>query len=90
MSEESLGYFFSKMPFQDLIEEEKKEISNQIMSLLNKTEKDVFSLSLKGWSPTDIIYSLKITQGHYGASKSRAIKKAKAFFANKSIENYKL
>lgn len=89
MSPESLGYFYDKMPFQNLIQEEKKSISRQVMSILNKTEKEVFSLSLKGWSPKDIMYTLKITQSHYGASKSRALKKAKSFFSNKSIKNYK-
>ena len=88
MFPESLGYFDSRMPFQDLIQKEKKSISKQVMSILNKTEKEVFSLSLKGWSPKDIIYSLKITQSHYSVSKSRALKKAKALFANKSIKNY--
>ena len=57
--------------------------------IAQNTEKEVFSLSLKGWSPKDIIYTLKITQSNYGAAKSRALKKAKALFANKSIKNYK-
>ena len=52
-------------------------------------QKKVFSLSLKGWSPKDIIYALKITQSNYSVSKSRALKKAQALFANKSIKNYK-
>lgn len=89
MSPESLGYFESKLPFQNLIQEEKKSVSEQILSVLNNTEKEVFSLSLKGWSPKDIIYTLKITQSNYGVAKSRALKKAKALFANKSIKNYK-
>ena len=89
MSPESLGYFESKLPFQDLIQEEKRSVIKQIRSVLNNTEKEVFSLSLKGWSPKDIIYSLKITQSHYSVSKSRALKKAQALFANKSIKNYK-
>lgn len=89
MSPESLGYFESKLPFQDLIQGEKRSIIKQIRSVLNNTEKEVFSLSLKGWSPKDIIYSLKITQSHYSVSKSRALKKAQALFVNKSIKNYK-
>tara|TARA_R110002020_G_scaffold180152_1_gene374234 strand:+ start:19756 stop:20028 length:273 start_codon:yes stop_codon:yes gene_type:complete len=89
MSPESLGYFESKLPFQNLIQEEKKSVSKQILSILNKTEKEVFSLSLKGWSSKDIIYTLKITPSNYSVSKSRALKKAKALFANKSIKNYK-
>jgi RNA polymerase sigma factor (sigma-70 family) len=88
MSPESLGYFESKLPFQNLIQEEKKSVSKQVLSILNKTEKEVLSLSLKGWSPKDIIYTLKITQSNYSVSKSRALKKAKALFANKSIKNY--
>ena len=90
MSPESLGYYCEKMPFQNLIEEERESVSIQIMAVLNKTEKKVFSLSLKGWSPKDIIYSLKITQSNYSVAKSRALKKAKALFANKSIKNYKI
>jgi RNA polymerase sigma factor (sigma-70 family) len=89
MSPESLGYFESKLPFQDLIQEEKRSVLKQIKTLLNKTEKEVFSLSLKGWSPKDIMYTLKITQSNYSVSKSRALKKAQALFANKSIKNYK-
>lgn len=89
MSAESLGYFCNKMPFQDLIQKEKKSVSKRILSILNKTEKEVFSLSLKGWSPKDIMYTLKITQSNYSVSKSRALKKAKALFTNKSIKNYK-
>lgn len=90
MSLESLGYFESKLPFQGLIQKEKKSVIKQIRSVLNNTEKEVFSLSLKGWSPKDIIYALKITQSNYSVSKSRALKKAKALFVNKSIKNYKI
>ncbi len=90
MSPESFGHFESKLPFQGLIQKEKQSVSKQIISILNKTEKEVFSLSLKGWSPKDIMKTLSITQSHYGVSKSRALKKAKALFANKSIKNYKV
>lgn len=90
ISAESFGHLESKMPFEDLIQGEKESVSKQIMSALNGTEKQVFQLSLKGVSPKDIIDILKITQSNYGVSKSRALKKAKILFANKSIKNYKL
>ena len=89
MSPESLGYFYDRMPFQDLIQEEKQKLTVKIIKNLNSTEKKVFSLSLKGFGPKDIMYSLKITPSNYSASKSRALKKAKKLFANKSIKNYK-
>jgi len=90
MSPESLGSFYSRMPFQDLIQEEKQKVTTEIINNLNTMEKKVFSLSLKGFSSKDIIYSLKITQSHYSASKSRALKKAKKLFKNKNKINYKL
>lgn len=89
-SPDSLGIFFEKMPFQDLIQNEKQKVFDQIKSLLNNRESSIFELSLKGWGAKDIIYSLKISRGAYSASKSRALKKAKAFFENKKISNYKL
>ena len=89
MSPESLGYFCDRMPFQNLIQEEKQKVTTQIINNLNTMEKKVFSLSLKGFSAKDIIYSLKITPSNYSVSKSRALKKAKELFANKSIKNYK-
>jgi DNA-directed RNA polymerase specialized sigma subunit len=89
MSPESLGSFYSRMPFQDLIQEEKQKVTTEIMNKLNTIEKKVFSLSLKGFGAKDIIYSLKITPSNYSVSKSRALKKAKELFSNKSIKNYK-
>lgn len=89
MSPESLGSFYSRMPFQDLIQEEKQKVTTEIMNKLNTIEKKVFSLSLKGFGAKDIIYSLKITPSNYSVSKSRALKKAKALFSNRSIKNYK-
>ena len=89
MSPESLGYFCNRMPFQDLIQEEKQKLTTEIINNLNTMEKKVFSLSLKGFSAKDIIYSLKITPSNYSVSKSRALKKAKELFSNKSIKNYK-
>jgi len=90
MSPDSLGYFHSKMPFQNLIQDEKVSIKKQIMSVLSKLEKQVFSLSMDGWSSTDIIYNLKINKNIYHTTKSRALKKAKALCANKHITNYKI
>jgi RNA polymerase sigma factor (sigma-70 family) len=90
MSPESLGYFCNRMPFQDLIQEEKQKVTTEIMNKLNTMEKKVFSLSLKGFGSKDIIYSLKITPSNYSVSKSRALKKAKTLFADKSIKNYKI
>ena len=90
MACDSLGYFHSKMPFQDLIQEEKKSIKKQIMSILCAKEKKVFSLSLDGWGADDIIYHLKISKNIYHTTKSRALKKAKALCANKHITNYKI
>tara|TARA_R110002153_G_scaffold5754_8_gene26669 strand:+ start:175 stop:729 length:555 start_codon:yes stop_codon:yes gene_type:complete len=89
MSPDSLGFSYDRMPFQDLIQEEKQKVTVEIMNELNTTEKKVFSLSLKGFSSKDIIYSLKITPSNYSVAKSRALKKAKTLFANKSIKNYK-
>lgn len=89
-SPDSLGYFFDKMPFQDLIQDEKQKVFDQIKSLLNNREKSIFELSLKGWGSKDIIYSLKISRSAYSAGKSRALKKAKEFFQNKSIQDYKV
>ena len=89
MSPESLGFSYNRMPFQDLIQEEKQKVTTEIMNNLNTMEKKVFSLSLKGFSAKDIIYNLKITPSNYSVSKSRALKKAKELFANKSIKNYK-
>lgn len=89
-SSDSLGYFFDKMPFQDLIQDEKQKVFDQIKSLLNNRERSIFELSLKGWGSKDIIYSLKISRSAYSAGKSRALKKAKEFFENKSIQDYKV
>jgi len=89
-SPDSLGLFFERMPFQDLIQNEKRKVFDQIKSLLNDRERSIFELSLKGWGAKDIIYSLKISRSAYSASKSRALKKAKEFFGNKSIQDYKV
>jgi len=89
MASDSLGYFYSKMPFQDLIQKEKKSIKKEIMSTLCSKEKKVFSLSLDGWGADDIIYHLKINKNIYHTTKSRALKKAKQLFKNQSINNYK-
>ena len=78
------------MPFQDLIQDEKQKVFDQIKSLLNNRERSIFELSLKGWGSKDIIYSLKISRSAYSAGKSRALKKAKEFFQNKSIQDYKV
>ena len=88
-SPESLGYFFEDMPFQNLIQEEKKKVFDQIKCLLTKREKDIIELSLRGLSVKEIMESLDISRNSYGSYKSRAVKKAKAFFANKSIQDYK-
>lgn len=85
----SLGYFYSKMPFQNLIQEEKESVKNQIMEVLTKKEKVVFSLSLKGWGQKDIMYHLKINRNVFQTTKSRALTKAKELFKNQSIKNYK-
>ena len=87
---DSLGYCFDKMPFQDLVQDEKRKVFDQIKSILNNREKSIFELSLKGWGSKDIIYSLQISRSAYSASKSRALKKAKKHFKNKSIQDYKL
>lgn len=89
-SPDSLGYFFEKMPFQDLIQDEKQKVFDQIKCFLNNREKSIFELSLKGWGSKDIMYSLKISRNSYSASKSRALKKAKDFFQNKNIQDYKV
>ena len=89
-SPDSLGYFYSKMPFQELIQEEKQQITQEILSILGNAEKKVFALSLKGWSKKDIMYSLKINCNQYSTTKSRALKKAKSLFKNKCITNYKI
>jgi RNA polymerase sigma factor (sigma-70 family) len=89
-SPDSLGRFFEKMPFQDLIQDEKQKIFDQIKRFLNNREKSIFELSLKGWGSKDIMYSLKISRNSYSASKSRALKKAKDFFQNKNIQDYKV
>ncbi len=88
-STDSLGYFFEKMPFQDLIQDEKKKVFNQIKSFLTKREKEIMELSLNGLSSKEIMQALNISRNSYSSFKSRAIKKAKAFFENKSIEDYK-
>lgn len=89
-SPDSLGHFYSKMPFQELVQEEKQQITQEILSVLCNLEKKVFSLSLKGWSKEDIMYSLKINGNQYSTTKSRALKKAKSLFKNKCITNYKI
>jgi len=89
-SPDSLGHHFNKMPFQDLIQEEKQKVFSQIKSLLNNKEREIMSLSLEGWGAKDIMYRLKISRGAFSAGKSRALKKAKLFFKNKEISNYKL
>jgi RNA polymerase sigma factor (sigma-70 family) len=89
-SPDSLGHFCSKMPFQGLIQKEKQQITEEILSALGNLEKKVFSLSLKGWSKEDIMYSLKINGNQYSTTKSRALKKAKSLFKNKCITNYKI
>ena len=86
---DSLGYYFNNMPFQNLIEEEKKKVFDQIKCLLTKREKDIIELSLQGLSVKEIMEFLDISRNSYGSYKSRAVKKAKAFFANKSIQDYK-
>ena len=88
-SPESLGYFFEDMPFQNLIQEEKKKVFDQIKSLLTSQEKGILELSLQGLSIKEIMESLNISRNSYGSYKSRAIKKAKDFFANKSMQDYK-
>jgi RNA polymerase sigma factor (sigma-70 family) len=89
-SPDSLGHYFNKMPFQNLIQEEKQKVFSQIKSLLNSKEKEVISLSLEGWGAKDIIYRLKISRNAFTTAKSRAVKKARNFFKNKNKENYKL
>ena len=90
MSSDSLGFYYSKMPFQDLIQKEKEEITKKILFILPNLEKKLFSLSLKGWSKKDIMYSLKMNDNVYSTTKSRALKKAKQLFKDKSITNYKI
>ena len=90
MASDSLGYFYHKMPFQNLIQEEKESIREEIMSVLGRKEKQVFSLSLDGWGAKDIMYNLKINRNVYNTTKSRALKKAKALFASKCMQNYKI
>lgn len=90
MAPDSLGYFYHKMPFQNLIQEDKKSIKEEIMAVLGKRERQVFSLSLDGWGSVDIMYNLKINRNVYNTTKSRALKKAKILFSSKCIQNYKI
>ena len=86
----SWGHFIQKMPFQDIIESEKQKVFDQIKMILSKRERDIIDLSLQGWSADDIVYNLKTSRNAYTTSKSRAIKKMKAFFKTKDSSNYKL
>jgi len=88
-SPDSLGYRFEKMPFQDLIQNEKQKVFSQIKSVLSDKEKTIMELSLEGWGANDIIYRLKISRNAFTSSKSRAIKKAKNFLKDKEMKNYK-
>ena len=88
-SKESIGFFCSKMPFQDIIQREKKNIESEVSHILSNLERKVFSLTIKGWSADDIAYSLKITRNHYLVTKSRTIKKLRNFLKNQSLEDYK-
>lgn len=89
-SPDSLGYFFNKMPFQNLIQDEKEKVFEQIKSTLSQKEKTIMDLSLQGWGINDITYRLKISRNAFTTCKSRALKKAKNFFKNKHIDGYKL
>ena len=86
---DSLGFFFSKMPFQEILEEEKRKVLLEITNLLTKQEKIVMELSFEGWGTQDIIYRLKMTRNAFNVAKSRAIKKARKYFKNKKIQDYK-
>ena len=89
-SPDSLGHHFEKMPFQDLIQDEKQKVFSQIKSVLSDKEKTIMELSLEGWGANDIIYRLKISRNAFSTSKSRAIKKARRFLKDKEIKNYKV
>ena len=90
LEHDSLGYAISTMPFQDLIEKEKREVFKEIRSLLSITEKNIIDLSLKGFSQNQIMKKLKISCNNYRTQKSRLIAKAKKYFKNKPIEDYKI
>lgn len=87
---DSLGYFFKRLPFQDIVDSERKKVFDQISNLLTSREKIIIELSLSGLSANNIICKLKITRNAFGTSKSRAIKKIRAYFKGKDSSLYKI
>jgi RNA polymerase sigma factor (sigma-70 family) len=86
---DSLGFHFKKMPFQDILEEEKRKALSEMTNLLTKQEKIVMELSFEGWGVQDIMYRLKMTRNTFNTAKCRAVKKAKKYFKDKKIQDYK-
>lgn len=87
---DSLGYYFKRLPFQDIIDSEREKVFDQISNFLTGKEKIIIELSLSGLSTSDIISKLKITRNAFGTSKSRAIKKIRTFFKGKDSSWYKI
>ena len=86
---DSLGYYFKRLPFQDIIDDEREKVFDQISNFLTSREKIIIELSLSGLSANNIIGKLKITRNAFTSSKSRAIKKIRAHFKGKDPSLYK-
>lgn len=77
-------------PAVKLLSKEKTSVISRSSSLLNDTEKKVFLLCLQGFKPTEVMDELKISRSNFSVTKSRALKKMKAHYSNKSLQNHKL
>ena len=77
-------------PAVKLLSKEKTSVISRSSSLLNNTEKKVFLLCLQGLKPTEVMDELKISRSNFSVTKSRALKKMKAHYSNKSLQNHKL
>jgi RNA polymerase sigma factor (sigma-70 family) len=77
-------------PALKLLSKEKSSVALKSSSLLNSIEKKVFLLCLQGFRPIQVMDKLKISRSNFSVSKSRALKKMKAHYSNKSLQNHKL
>jgi len=87
--EENPTLWLQDIPFADIVEEERRELTDKIRSVLTKKQKMVFDLCVEGLTPAGIALRLNIPRRTVYILRYRMIKRAQNFIRQlQNINNY--
>ena len=89
VSKENPSLWLSDVPFADIVESERRELSDQIRAVLTKKQKIIFDYTVQGIMPAEIASILNMKLQTVRTLKFRMVQKAKSFILKlNALNNY--